>query len=213
MIRATSMQRIVIFRFYALPSFEKHISNRIELVLKSRPWCFKGWKELLSFRKCACRMCLQAGRLNQHVCGHCWTGTKYWAKQHCGDTEEALQCAGLMGTVFLINPLVLLLFFSLYNTSFLSPFVTQAEGYVIGSCIKHIPIAGRDITYFTQQLLREREVGIPPEQSLETAKAVKVGAQLQFPSATSSASWAVSTPPHPPIVADCSPINYSIYNP
>lgn len=51
----------------------------------------------------------------------------------------------------------------------------QAEGYVIGSCIKHIPIAGRDITYFTQQLLREREVGIPPEQSLETAKAVKVG--------------------------------------
>ena len=49
----------------------------------------------------------------------------------------------------------------------------QAEGYVIGSCIKHIPIAGRDITYFIQQLLREREVGIPPEQSLETAKAIK----------------------------------------
>uniref|UniRef100_A0A6I8P0V9 Actin related protein 3 n=1 Tax=Ornithorhynchus anatinus TaxID=9258 RepID=A0A6I8P0V9_ORNAN len=49
----------------------------------------------------------------------------------------------------------------------------QAEGYVIGSCIKHIPIAGRDITYFIQQLLREREAGIPPEQSLETAKAVK----------------------------------------
>lgn len=53
-------------------------------------------------------------------------------------------------------------------------FYFQAEGYVIGSCIKHIPIAGRDITYFIQQLLREREVGIPPEQSLETAKAVKV---------------------------------------
>lgn len=67
-----------------------------------------------------------------------------------------------------------------------NPFVSdsftcvQAEGYVIGSCIKHIPIAGRDITYFTQQLLREREVGIPPEQSLETAKAVKVGALLSF---------------------------------
>jgi hypothetical protein len=44
---------------------------------------------------------------------------------------------------------------------------------VIGSCIKHIPIAGRDITYFVQQLLRERELGIPPEQSLETAKAIK----------------------------------------
>jgi hypothetical protein len=44
---------------------------------------------------------------------------------------------------------------------------------VIGSCIKHIPIAGRNITSFIQSLLREREVGIPPEQSLETAKAIK----------------------------------------
>ncbi|CAI8040284.1 Actin-related protein 3, partial [Geodia barretti] len=51
--------------------------------------------------------------------------------------------------------------------------IPVAEGYVIGSCIKHIPIAGRDITYFIQQLLRERESGIPPEQSLETAKAIK----------------------------------------
>lgn len=59
--------------------------------------------------------------------------------------------------------------------------LSQAEGYVIGSCIKHIPIAGRDITYFTQQLLREREVGIPPEQSLETAKAVKVGPHQPLP--------------------------------
>ena len=49
----------------------------------------------------------------------------------------------------------------------------KAEGYVIGSCIKHIPIAGRDITYFIQQLLRERESGIPPEQSLEIAKTIK----------------------------------------
>lgn len=44
---------------------------------------------------------------------------------------------------------------------------------MIGSCIKHIPIAGRNITSFIQSLLREREVGIPPEQSLETAKAIK----------------------------------------
>uniref|UniRef100_A0A4W4GQ51 Actin related protein 3B n=1 Tax=Electrophorus electricus TaxID=8005 RepID=A0A4W4GQ51_ELEEL len=51
--------------------------------------------------------------------------------------------------------------------------IPVAEDYVIGSCIKHIPVAGRDITYFIQQLLREREVGIPSEQSLETAKAVK----------------------------------------
>lgn len=51
--------------------------------------------------------------------------------------------------------------------------IPVAEGYVIGSCIKHIPVAGRDITSFIQTLLREREVGIPPEQSLETAKAIK----------------------------------------
>ena len=44
---------------------------------------------------------------------------------------------------------------------------------MIGSCIKHIPIAGRSITNFIQHLLREREIGVPPEQSLETAKAIK----------------------------------------
>lgn len=51
--------------------------------------------------------------------------------------------------------------------------IPVAEGYVIGSSIKHIPIAGRDITYFVQQLLREREPSIPPEQSLTTAKNIK----------------------------------------
>merc|ERR1719310_1332104 len=51
--------------------------------------------------------------------------------------------------------------------------IPVAEGYVIGSCIKHIPIAGRDITYFVQQLLRDREPNIPPEQSMEVAKAIK----------------------------------------
>lgn len=52
--------------------------------------------------------------------------------------------------------------------------VPVADGYLIGSSIKHIPISGRDITYFVQTLLREREPNIPPEQSLETAKAIKV---------------------------------------
>lgn len=50
--------------------------------------------------------------------------------------------------------------------------IPVAEGYVIGSCIKHIPIAGRDITYFIQSQLREREQ-IPPEQSYEVAKGIK----------------------------------------
>lgn len=51
--------------------------------------------------------------------------------------------------------------------------IPVADGYVIGSSIKHIPIAGRDITYFVQQLLRERENSIPPEESLEVAKRIK----------------------------------------
>jgi len=50
-----------------------------------------------------------------------------------------------------------------------------AEGYVIGSAIKHIPIAGRDITTFVQTLLRERgeTASIPPEDQLKVAQKVK----------------------------------------
>jgi len=51
--------------------------------------------------------------------------------------------------------------------------IPVAEGYVIGSSIKHVPIAGRDITHFVQQLLRERESGIPPSEAMETAKRIK----------------------------------------
>lgn len=51
--------------------------------------------------------------------------------------------------------------------------IPVAEGYVIGSCIKHIPIAGRDITYFVQQMLRDREPQIPPEQAMDVAKKIK----------------------------------------
>ncbi|EPZ31463.1 Actin-related protein 3 [Rozella allomycis CSF55] len=51
--------------------------------------------------------------------------------------------------------------------------IPVADGYVIGSAIKHVPIAGRDITYFVQQMLREREPTIPPEDSLEVAKRIK----------------------------------------
>ena len=50
-----------------------------------------------------------------------------------------------------------------------------AEGYVIGSAIKHIPIAGRDITQFVLNLMRERGemVGVPPEEHLKVASKVK----------------------------------------
>jgi len=52
--------------------------------------------------------------------------------------------------------------------------IPVAEGYVIGSSIKHIPLAGRDITAFVQQFLRERESNsIPSAESFEVAKRVK----------------------------------------
>jgi hypothetical protein len=49
----------------------------------------------------------------------------------------------------------------------------QSEGYVIGSCIKHIPLAGRDMTDFIQKLMRERGEKIPPEDSLQVARMIK----------------------------------------
>jgi len=51
--------------------------------------------------------------------------------------------------------------------------IPVAEGYVIGSSIKHIPLAGRDITAFVQTILRERGENIPPAESLEIAKRIK----------------------------------------
>jgi len=51
--------------------------------------------------------------------------------------------------------------------------IPVAEGYVIGSSIKHIPLAGRDITAFVQQLMRDRNEPIPPAESLEVAKRAK----------------------------------------
>jgi len=53
--------------------------------------------------------------------------------------------------------------------------IPVAEGYVIGSSIKHIPIAGRDLTLFTQQLLRDRgeSTNIPPEDNLRVAEKIK----------------------------------------
>jgi len=51
--------------------------------------------------------------------------------------------------------------------------IPVAEGYVIGSCIKHIPLAGRDITKFIQNIMRERGEPVPPDMSLETAQRVK----------------------------------------
>lgn len=53
--------------------------------------------------------------------------------------------------------------------------IPVADGYVIGSAIKHIPIAGRDITQFVLNLLRERGemATVPPEDQLKVASQVK----------------------------------------
>lgn len=48
-----------------------------------------------------------------------------------------------------------------------------ADGFVIGSCVKHIPLAGRDITKFTLQMLRDRKEPMPSEDALEIARTVK----------------------------------------
>ena len=44
---------------------------------------------------------------------------------------------------------------------------------MIGSCIKHIPLAGRDVTNFVVQQLRDRGEELPPEDALTLAKRIK----------------------------------------
>lgn len=51
--------------------------------------------------------------------------------------------------------------------------IPVVDGYVIGSCIKHIPLAGSDITKFIMQLLRDRNEAIPPEDVKLVARKVK----------------------------------------
>ena len=45
---------------------------------------------------------------------------------------------------------------------------------MIGSQIKHIPIAGRDITQFVMNMIRDRDENVPPAQCLEISKKIKV---------------------------------------
>jgi len=48
-----------------------------------------------------------------------------------------------------------------------------ADGQIISSCVKHIPLAGRDITKFTMHQLRDRKENLPSEDALAIAMAVK----------------------------------------
>jgi actin-related protein 3 len=50
------------------------------------------------------------------------------------------------------------------------------DGYVLPSAVKHIPIGGKDVTHFIQELVRERECtsgGLPQEESFDVAKGIK----------------------------------------
>ncbi|XP_065870903.1 actin-related protein 3-like [Euphorbia lathyris] len=51
--------------------------------------------------------------------------------------------------------------------------VPVADGYVIGSSIKSLPMAGKDVTLFIQELMRERGENVPPEDSFDVARKVK----------------------------------------
>jgi len=51
--------------------------------------------------------------------------------------------------------------------------IPVVEGYVIGSCIKHIPLAGRDVTNFVIDMLRNRNENLIPDLALEIAKKIK----------------------------------------
>jgi len=51
--------------------------------------------------------------------------------------------------------------------------IPVADGYVIGSSIKHIPLAGRDVTNFISGMLRDRKEPIPPEDILLVSKSIK----------------------------------------
>lgn len=47
------------------------------------------------------------------------------------------------------------------------------EGFVVSNAIKHIPLAGRDITNFVLEQLRDRGENLPPEEALRLAQRVK----------------------------------------
>lgn len=51
--------------------------------------------------------------------------------------------------------------------------IPVSDGYVLGSSIKSVPLAGRDLTTFVQYLMRERGERVPPEDAMEVARKVK----------------------------------------
>jgi len=51
--------------------------------------------------------------------------------------------------------------------------IPVADGYVIGSCIKEIPLGGKHVTEFISDMLRDRQEAVPAELRLEAARQIK----------------------------------------
>lgn len=51
--------------------------------------------------------------------------------------------------------------------------IPVADGYVVGSCIQHIPIAGYNITQFLMQILKDRETDLPTDSMMDVARELK----------------------------------------
>merc|ERR1719197_1291902 len=51
--------------------------------------------------------------------------------------------------------------------------IPVADGFVLGSCIKEVPLAGRHVTEFISDMLRDRQEPVPAEQRLEAARQIK----------------------------------------
>jgi actin-related protein 3 len=51
--------------------------------------------------------------------------------------------------------------------------VPVVDGYVLGSSIRSMELAGKDITKFIQGMIRDRGEAVPPEDLFEVAKRVK----------------------------------------
>ena len=51
--------------------------------------------------------------------------------------------------------------------------IPVSDGYVIGSCIKHIPLAGRDITKYIMRQLKDRGEEVDQEDLMAVSKDIK----------------------------------------
>ena len=51
--------------------------------------------------------------------------------------------------------------------------IPVVDGFVINSCIKHIPLAGSNMTAFICDMLRQRNQKMPVEETFKVAKMIK----------------------------------------